>query len=133
MTFEDIDGRLDDLQVLFWNSGYGGTSVTSSSIDLQNTKLPQSGAILIATQNGSGGDTVDIDIQHSSDNSTWSDFDASVPTLNDASGEKTHKFDLDDAKRYIRVDLDSGDQTVAASIDVLVAFVAAGSKESQAI
>lgn len=131
--FEDIDGQIDDLQIFYWNSGYGGTDEQSSSLDLTDLGRLKSGALLISTQNGSGGDTVDIDLQDSADDSSWSDADTGLPKLNDASGEETYTIDLDSLRRYIRLDLASGDQTVGSSIDLVVAFVACGAEESQTI
>jgi len=129
----DIEATLDDLEVVYWNTGYTGGAATSSSIDLDSLELPRSGALLLSTQNGSNSDVVDIDVQDSADDSSWADFDASVPTLEDASGETVYVLDLEDARRYIRVDLASGDQTVGSSVDVLVALAAVGSQQTQTL
>lgn len=130
----DIESTLDDLEIVYWETNYSGGSKSSSSIDLDALELPRSGALLLSTQNGSNGDVVDIDIQDSADDSNWSDFDTGAPTLDDATAEATYVIDLDAARRYIRADFASGDQTVSSSdVDVVVALAAVGSQQTQTL
>jgi len=129
--FEDADAALDGFKLFDYQKDYGGGDAQSSSIDLQSLEMPQGSMLKIWTRNGSSSDVVDIDLQESADDSSWSDYKTDISTLNDASDSVVVNVDQDDTKQYIRLDYASGDQTVGSSIDVIAAIVFTGSKNSQ--
>lgn len=134
----DADAVLDVVELFDFRKDYAGGDAQSSAIDLGSKELPKSAALLLYTENGSAGDTVDIDLQDAADDGTgspdtWADAVTDIPTLDDATDEKVHVLDLADRREHIRLDYASGDQTVGASIDVIVAIVAVGSEQSQAL
>jgi len=131
----DLQAMLDSVDPALFKAGYDGTDATGVALDLSSIDFPETIGVYYETKNGSASDVVDIDVQHSSDDGS-SDAYADVPegadlaTLEDADGHNFVVFDASDFKKWVRLDLASGDQTVSSTIDVIAVFISAGAFQS---
>jgi len=134
-NMRDPEAAIDSMDPALHNTGYGGGAATGTALDLSSIDSPKGIVVYYKTANGTAGDTIDINLQHSSDDGSTDAYtdvpdNADLATLNDASGFNAVALNASDFKKWIRLDLASGDQTVDSTIDVVGVFVAVGAFQS---
>ncbi|MFB6351808.1 MAG: hypothetical protein ABEN55_21680 [Bradymonadaceae bacterium] len=131
MNPQDIGGQID-IQVAAFQKGYGGGAFSGPALDLipDAEQQYESVSFFAFTRNGSAGDVVDLHLEESTDDgSNWSDEGTELTNLNDASDNQKDDYDAEVAAGNIRVAGDSGDQTVGASVDLIVVAVLGGAHQ----
>lgn len=112
---------------------YAGGDVDGESID----RIPGGGQrylsalFFLSTVDGSASDEVVATLYESDDDSTYTAAtddagNAITLTCNDAADFAEVDVDLKGLKRYVRLELDTGDQTVDSSIDLYAGVTLAG-------
>jgi len=134
-NMRDLQASIDSVDSAIFKAGYDGSDATGVALDLSSIDFPETIGIYYETKNGSTSDVVDPDLEHSSDDGSTDAYadvpdNADLATLNDADGNNFVIFDASDFKKWIRLDLASGDQTVGSSIDVIAVFISAGAFQS---